>query len=450
MRVQVPPPALSPAPAIRQALHVVLACTVLALAAWPCVVDAQPGAPVGPVAVAPPFEPAPPAPWQTLDAELRFRASRSANLSNLLAGLDSFRRGVFHRTRLGATFDRGELTARLQLQASAALGDAGPGEAPLPVGLQQGAVRWKVAWPAALELEAGRMALDYGVGRQVGRYDFHDSGNAFDGIRLRYTIGSVLAADALVVKIRRNSAQPEHERNLTGIYLTTVPTEVLRADLYFLYLADGTAKERAQILTMGARIDWQVARALRLESEVAVQVGDLQGEGRTPPRDHLASMAAGQIVGVQTLGIPLSLRMHGQFYSGDSAPKDPTSSGWRPLYPSLDEHMGLLQVVGQNNVLQAGVGVGAQPAATLRIDLDGRWTAARTGAPLPGFGQQIVAGDGSWLGLGLELDGRARWQVHAAAELALIGGMFRPSVAARPVIGPDVAWQAFVQWTSRF
>jgi hypothetical protein len=371
----------------------------------------------------------------------------------------------------------------LQLPVSNALGDRGPDDSPPPVGLQHGAVVWSLPWPGGLALEAGRTALDYGEGRHIGRYEFHDSGHGFDGLRVRYAISSsaaaaamptqrdirevgetrtligramdpgipdVLTADLIVAKIRRNSAQPELERNLTGLYFTGRPADTLSADVYFLYISDGTEKQVVRVLTMGARVDWKPAEWLRLEGESALQVGEIHSEGRIAPHDHLATMAAALAEARGTFGVPLWLRATGAFYSGDVDPSDRITTGWRPLYPSLDRHVGLLQLFEQRNLVQSGARAGAKPHAQWQTELAAIATLARTGSPLPGFAQQVLAGEGGLVRLGTEVDAFATWQPHAVIELQALAGIFVPAQVLRNDLGAATAWQAWLQWTSRF
>jgi hypothetical protein len=386
----------------------------------------------------------------SLDAEVRFRGSTTSHLGDLQAGQDDVRHGVFDRLRLGAQFHREQLSAYLQLQNNGALGDAAPGEQPLPIGLQQGYVRLDVPGVKGMRLDAGRMALEFGAARMIGRYDFHDTGNAFDGLRLRMGIDDFLDVDLLAVKIRRNSAHPDKERNLAGMYVTGLPVETLRADLYFLYLGDNNEAGQAHILTMGLRLDWRATSFLALEAETALQVGDVQPNTQDRGLDHLASALAGTLTLDGRNWLPLLVKLHGQMYAGDAAPGDNLSAGWRPLYPSLDEIVGLLQIFRQDNLSQAGARLRWQLGAPLALDVDGFASWSRTGAPLPGFADRVLPGDGAWVLLGPEVDVRLRWTWRPWSELMLAGGVFIPATSLREHLGTATARQVLLQWTSRF
>ena len=215
------------------------------------------------------------APRTSLDAEIRLRGSLPRGMSALAPGTDLIRSAVFHRERLGGRFEQGPVDVHVQLQASGAFGDADPGASQLPtVGLQQAIVRLHVPGMTWLSAEIGRMVLDYGAGRMIGAYDFQAASNVFDGLRLRMSYQKYLDVDVIAVKLRRNSTQPDQDRNLFGTYITGQPHERLRADLYVLYLVDGTQTGRAYRTTMGTRLDWRPLTWLSGEIEAAVQVGD--------------------------------------------------------------------------------------------------------------------------------------------------------------------------------
>ena len=394
-----------------------------------------------------------------LSAELRFRAARPIEPGGLQPGPDEGARGIFHRVRLGAAFERGELSARLQLQASGALGEAAPGALPLAVGLQEGVVRGRLPLANGLHVEAGRMALSYGAGRHIGSYDFHSSGHAFDGLRVQLAVDTVLALDLLSVKIRRNSAQPDKERNLTGLYLSGLPQADLRADLYFLYLGDGTATEEARLLTMGSRVDWQPSRHLGLEGEASVQVGTTRRTDQVEPDDHLATALAATVRVKGTLGAPVSVVLRGHAYSGDQDEGDRVLAAWRPLYPSLDQQVGLMQVFAPSNLAQVALrlrvelgGEVGEGVARWALELEGLASAARKGAPLSGYDGRTLDGDDGWLAIGREIDARLAWHWTAASEVLLAAAWFVPTdgtdVAGREDLGD--AGLVLLQWTSRF
>ncbi len=411
-------------------------------------------APTAPAPTAPaPTAPAPTAPAR-LEAELRFRASTGSHLRQLQAGQDYLVRGIFERIRLGAHFGGPGISGHVELQSSGAFGDTATTDdglsQPLPVGLQQGYVHIDIAGIDGLDVELGRMALEYGRGRHVGSYDFHDSGNAFDGLKLHYGVAEFLDIDGVAVQIRRNSAQPDEERTLVGTYLVGRPVDGLRADVYLLYLRDGRVALRAELQTVGLRMEWRPTGWLVLETEAAVQFGDLQPQDYATPQDHLASSAVATVEASGRLGVPLRLGLYGAQHSGDRDAADNQSAAWRPLYPSLDQVVGLLQIFAPSNLRQLGGHFGGDILASLAFDIDVRACASMAGAPLPAFGGPLVpAGDG-WRYSGTEVDARLTWRPLPHSELLLAAGAFAPARWLAVEVGSGPSRQFLLQWSSRF
>jgi hypothetical protein len=379
---------------------------------------------------------------------LRLRARQTTRLHGLPAGLDDVREGAFHRVRLGASFQREDLSAYLQLQSAGAMGDAGPDDEPLTVGLQQGWLRWDPQGWRGLRVTAGRMALEFGAGRQIGRYDYHEIGHAFDGVDIGWTVGRYLDLHLLAVQIRRDAAQPEQERRLTGLYATGLPTDRLRSDVYVLYVEDGRGGEAAQLLTMGLRLDARPVRGLTTEGEAAVQVGELRPVG-VEPVDHLAVMAAARLAYEAVVGVPMALTLHAQFWSGDGESTDQVSSAWRPLYGSLDEQVGLLQLFPMTNLGTGGLRYRLGELSRPHGEVDARMFTSRQDAPIPGA---LVPpqGGGRWPVLGSEVDVLLHWPWTPSAELLIATGVFMPARPLRDALDRRTGGQVTAQWRSRF
>ena len=389
-----------------------------------------------------------------LDAALRFRASLPRNLSNLQTGEDAARRAIFHRERLGARFAQGPIDAHVQLQASGAFGDSGPGTSVLPaVGLQQGVVRIAPASTPWRSADMGRMVLDYGAGRMIGDDDFNAIGNAFDGIRAQLRYQQYLAADLLVVKLRHNPAYADQDRTLLGAYLTGRPHQKLSADLYFLYLVDGQPTGDSKLLTMGSRLEWRPTLWLRAELEGAVQVGEDDQADRKNTKSHVATAAFAQVDVSWHAGKTLwTLSPLAQSYSGEpvASGNKATSTAWKPLYPSLEKVVGLLQLFRPTNLMQEGVTLDVEFLPELAASVDVRGSFSHDNAPLPGFNEATLTGDGSWRWLGTETDLRVRWRVLRSSDVLLAGGLFAPSKSVQALVGKELAGQAMLQWTSKF
>ena len=405
------------------------------------------------------------APAAKIDAQLRFRGSHASHVRQLQPDQQDLNRGVFQRIRLGARFATPALEAYIQLQSSSVLGEAGPvqfqsgggaaagsGDIPMPVGLQQGRLRWAPKWMRGFDVELGRMALQYGKGRQIGNYDFHETGNAFDGLKLHYRIPKFLDVDALAVKLRGNTANPELERNLMGVYIAGHPVKPLQSDVYFLFITDGAEHLRLDLQTLGARLEYQPWAWLTLEAEGAIQVGTQQPEGYPEPLDHFATSWTAAMSGSYNPGVALALGVQVQQHSGNAGETDDQVRAWRPLYPNLDEHMGLLRIIDQRNLMQYGgwFRIGDLKAGpSLTVDL--RLNRSIAAGPVPAFSGPKLGGDPeTWAPMGNEIDARLRWPVLGNSELLVASGVFVPSEGLADKIGRAWARQYLVQWRSDF
>jgi hypothetical protein len=399
-----------------------------------------------------------------IDANLRFRAAHAQHITKLQADQEDLVRGVFQRIRLGTRLRGEQIEAYIQFQTASVLGEAGPiqfrdpgadnaqaGDIPMPIGLQQGRLRWRVPGLDGMEVEIGRMALDYGSGRQIGSYDFHETGNAFDGLRLGFSIKPYLTIDTLAVKLRRNTAHPETERNLFGAYITARPTETLVSDLYLLYITDGAVDDRSELQTLGLRLAWQPVQWLDVEGEFALQVGTIQPKKFERPQDHLATAAAAQLSSHTEFGLPMSLTLQAQFYSGEDPESGDQHRAWRPLYPSLAKHLGLLQLFNQTNLLQYGGAAQFGHDTGLRLIVDVRLNRSIAGTRVPGFGEPTLAGTaGRWEAIGMEVDTRLSWPIFERSEILVASALFAPSQALGDKNGRASARLYLVQWSSTF
>ena len=184
-----------------------------------------------------------------------------------------------------------------------------------------------------------------------------------------------------------------------------------------------------------------------------MQVGDEDKQSHGDRQSLISTSFYGDLAAHVPVGPgKLSFAPFTQFYSGDppQAGAAQTGTAWQQLYPSLDQVVGLLQLFTQSNLLQNGGRVRWRPSETLSLEFNGRVSAARDNAPLPGFGNPTLPGDGGWRTLGTELDLLGRWQVVRSSEVFVGGGLFVPTEDVRKLLHKNVAGQVLLQWTSRF
>jgi hypothetical protein len=424
-------------------------------------VPVQPGSAWATEASSPAPEPA----AFALDAEIRLRGADGRQLDTLEPGLASRTQGWRQRTRLRATLRRAALQAVVQVQSAGMLGAASPGADPMPLGLQTGYAQAELPWGDATWLRAGRQPIEFGAGRQVGLYDFDAIGQAFDGLRGHFARGSALEVDVFGLKLRRNplaqagvsapATSVSEDRALTGAYLVGRPSPLFRADLYFFYLSDRSAQESVRLLTMGARAVYAPAEFFDLEGEAAVQSGSIGLAGAVEPQSQLAWMAAGQLRLHRPGPLPMALRALGQHFSEDSQPEDKIRSAWRPLYPSRDQLVGILQLFVPSNLQQAGLQGSLEllPASQpLQLALSARYSRAHAGAVLPGLpgnaaAPAVLSGSG-WQPLGWEAEASAQWQLLKHSKVLLAFAAFVPTAQLQGNRQLDTALMGLLQWTT--
>ena len=359
-----------------------------------------------------------------IDADLRIRSALGRGLATSLGGLTgagNSAAGTSFRFRLGTDFDLEHVGARIELQSSHDFGGSSPADQPPTIGLQQGYLHITSRPSIGLRLDAGRMRLDYGSGRQIGGYDFHGTGHAYDGARLRWSVRDRLSIDALAFRLRRDDAQPDRQRSLVGVYATAQPTGSLVGDLYLLVLDDGADAGRLRLQTMGVRLDWRPWGIARIETEIAGQVGSR--DGRDPAeQSHFGWMGVVRL-GVQFGdAIPFAGGVLAEQWSGDRDPDDGIDSAWRPLYGNLDALTGLLQLFAPTNLQTLGVWTMLGDPKRWSHRLDARLM-SRLAAPGSTSGPQPHG----WRALGGEIDLRSQWALTRALTIGGSGGLFLPT-----------------------
>lgn len=407
---------------------------------------AQESLPIDSAALSPP-EPA----VLTVDTEIRLRGAEGIHLDSLEPGLASRTGGWFQRSRLRATLARSNLQAVIQVQSAGALGAAAPGADPMPLGLQTGYAQIQLPWLSEAWLRGGRQPMEFGAGRQVGLYDFDSIGQAFDGIRAHMARQDWLEVDVFALKLRRTPGQLDQERALTGAYLVGRPSESLRTDLFFFYLSDRSGLEAVRLLTMGARAVAAPWPWLEAEGEVAVQSGSLGLVTAVEPQSQLSWMAAGQLQLRHGQHAPMRWTAFAHHFNGDAKPDDKIRTAWRPLYPSRDQVVGLMQLFQPTNLQQAGLrwSLAIAPAdQPLDLALSSRLSRAEAGAALPGLGGVALAGAPGWRELGWEFAATASWKVFKHSQVMAAAAVFEPTAALRQERHLDTAVLALLQWTS--
>ena len=221
--------------------------------------------------------------------------------------------------------------------------------------------------PATLTLRLGRQELLYGVQRLIGPLDWASVRRTFDGGKLTFEIHKVNTLDVLWVHpviIENEEPNPaDGDALLAGVYNTTSLPNVFGKDaatkleLYGLYLdrdsaafpTEGAGGEER--VTLGVRFSGQ-PRPLDFDVELDYQFGEY-GEG------DICAWAAAAEVGYTLAGAPLAPRPFLGFdsASGDRDAGDGDLETFNQLYPTGHLHLGYIDAIGRQNIVDARGGV---------------------------------------------------------------------------------------------
>lgn len=281
------------------------------------------------------------------------------------------------------------------------------------------------------DLHFGRMTLELGAARLIGRNDFPNTTNNFDGGHLSIGNNKDWRVRAfLTAPVNRKNDELDDARNRTlfwGTAFESTQNKWASGEIYYLGLSDEFDRQsnRAKHLhTTGARIvkkdirqrsDFESEQTGELDYDLegAAQVGDRHG------KDHFAWMAFARLA--YTLNQPWIPRLAGEFVyaSGTRNPDGDQSATFDRLFglrrPDLG-HTSLFGPFSHSNLIKVGWRLTALPRDDFRIFIKHHlnWLAekrdALSGSALPGFSnlQDRTGSSGSFLGHDIELVGRYR------------------------------------------
>lgn len=289
------------------------------------------------------------------------------------------------------------------------------------------------------DLHFGRMTLELGVARLIGRNDFPNTTNNFDGGHLSIGNDRDWRVRAfLTAPVNRENDELDDTRNRTlfwGTAFESTQNKWASGEVYYLGLSDEFDRRpnRAKHLhTSGARVfkkdirrrsDFKSEQTgeLDYDFEGATQVGDRRG------KDHFAWMAFARLA--YTFNQPWIPRLAGEFIyaSGTKNPDGGRSATFDRLFglrrPDLAQ-TSLFGPFSHSNLIKAGWRLTVRPRDNISIFFKHHlnWLAekrdALSGSALPGFSnlQDRTGSSGSFLGHDIELAGRYRIQDNIDLE----------------------------------
>lgn len=285
----------------------------------------------------------------------------------------------FYRARLGFDIEPVELgdgqriSVHIVPQADGFWGQLNNTVTTPNLGLYEAYLRWSTA---TTTLDVGHLALNYGDALIIGNLDWHQTGRAFDGAKLRLASqdgASWIDLFATYLAEGRDSLDTSllaGDQVFGGLYAelgpllspkTSVQPYVLgqfwarQDDLVVSEATAAMAAETADaksagLMTVGLRLT-QDYGALDLRVE-----GGYQGGAKRVGADvrHVAAYQIDGEVGVKPMA-GLRLALEALYASGDDADSADEDEGWNQLFPTGHKFLGLMDIIGARSNVASGV-----------------------------------------------------------------------------------------------
>ena len=260
------------------------------------------------------------------------------------------------------------------------------------------------------DVHIGRMTMDFGSRRLVGRNSFRNITNTFDGIHLQLGDGKAWRVRAFFnqpVTLEEGYFDNESsaDRRFWGVAYEDKGTSWLNLDAYYFGLRG--YEPDVEYHTLGVRGCRQPQpRQLDYELELIGQLGDSSG------RDHSAFFGHAELG--YTLDLPWSPRLLGQFEyaSGTADPSGDESHTFNTLFGTRRADLVATGIFGpfrRSNILSPGVRLVVSPHPKVKAQLKVRyWQLAQARDAFVGTGLQDPTGD-SGRNLGTDVELSVRW-----------------------------------------
>jgi len=380
---------------------------------------------------------------------------------------DRFAEGdmIVFRARLGIRTnplpiaDGSDVFVQFTPQASGTWGTNGTiGEANL--GIYEGYLQFR---SQRVDVQLGRLMMDYGDALVIGNLDWHQAGRAFDGGRARYKMSKGYL-DVFFTQVAQSSSGAggkffAGDDVFWGAYLGIGKylNEALDLDAYFLGFsnfgqegvtdadtADTYDAESAHMFTAGLRLkqklgffDYRLEAGFQFGRTAALPPPGFSGS-YVAAKGQQAYQADGEL-GV-TLGRRTRLAVGGLIASGDD-PSSERGEGYQDLYPTGHKFLGLMDVIGARTNIASGNLKWSQGFTTaLKAQID-----AHVFARLEEGGLGSVGGAGF---AGTEVDAQLMQALGKYAQVRGLYGLFIP--AAGQYASEDLAHYAEVEARVQF
>lgn len=350
----------------------------------------------------------------TIDGSLRMRGAYEANRTDLSSEIEDNDLYVTQRllVNLGFRVAKGvHVTAELQdARIWGASGGAVARERS-ELAFSQAFVRVSSLLDG-LTIDAGRVILDYGQGRMIGADDWSNTGNSFDGLRLRFTPFKGLDIDAIYTMVNERDVIDGDDATLSGVYATWEIFKGFFTDAYVLHLYDGLDERYVNVATIGVAAHGTLFDFLYLDMEGTVQLGRAAEIQTAMKNTHFATAGYAEAGYTDQDGpVPFRAGLFASGASGDAEPRDvpgnDASVSFIPLFPSNHLYWGAMDMVAWTNLMNFGLRAEATPLTgmTFGVQFHELYTADDRAA-LPGIGLTTsvpVEAMGSHIGHELDL-----------------------------------------------
>lgn len=292
-------------------------------------------------------------------------------------------------------------------------------------------------------LRVGRQELSYGKERVLGVADWANTRRTFDAAKLMLEDGGwqLDAFAARLVPVQRYEFNDgDSGQDLYGVYSSgRIEETAARLDLYWLLrnkeaVAGGPDDERH---TVGVRLYGACGTsAFDYDLEGDYQFGD-RGEA------GIEAWAAAAQLGYLVPDCPVHSRLFlgADYATGDDDLQDADATRYDQLYPTGHAFLGLIDVIGRQNILAFSAGITAEPAKKIKTKLEGHWfERAESGdGVFDAAGNQVIAGGASDAsGIGQEADFTIGYQHNARLLLAAGYGHFFAGDVVNDAGGEDI------------
>ena len=305
--------------------------------------------------------------------------------------------------------------------------------------------------PGGLELKIGRQEWSFGSERIIGKDDWSQTGQAFDGLDLTWTFKNYIKADALFALLDERAAADGDDKLFGGLYLTTPILDPMAIDLYILHQRDPRSGARRNFSTIGGRVAGRLPwhKALLFDLEATLQTGTVTegdpGDQASVDNDHFA--AAYHVMFGYEIPVLTAPTIKAFFLSasGDPnrSPVDPANTrhtSYLPLFPTRHAMLGRMDAFSLSNIWSAGAEFSLTPTKGLKVEVQYHYLAlVDEYGDIPGGSASVTQNRlyPSRSDIGNELDISAFWDVNDFFALGGGYSVLLPGGAIEDQVRPE-------------